>query len=189
MKNYQSFVLQVDYKLILKDLISFLSYINFGLSGSIASAPSVNHNDFTAYQRYNVKDDYNFSSVYFAADNVKAGKEKSYSIYGKVSVPVFIVTPELILHAGIMAGINYYTADLSYIYSLRNGVYSYPDLGGIQYVSLQNDQNIPRTESISRHKFIISPLVELNLNLFKNVLLKFTTSGYNFFSINAGVEF
>jgi hypothetical protein len=99
-----------------------------------------------------------------------------------------MVTPELILHAGVMAGMSFTSADLSYLYTIRNGTTTWTWNGGYQYVSFQNDLNVPRTNSISRHVLNISPIVELNLNLLKNVLVKFTTSGYNFFSINAGVE-
>jgi hypothetical protein len=188
MKNFQSLGLQVDYKVILKELMSFLAYIDFGLGGSIASGPSSNHDAFTSYERYNTIDDNNFSSVYFAANNIKLSNEKCYSIFGKVSIPVLMVTPELILHAGVMAGMSFTSADLSYLYTIRNGTTTWTWNGGYQYVSVQNDLNVPRTNSISRHVLNISPIVELNLNLLQNVLVKFTTSGYNFFSINAGVE-
>jgi len=189
MKNFQSFGLQVDYKVVLKELMSFFAYIDFGLGGSIASAPSANHDDFTSYERYNTIDDNNFSSVYFAANNIKLSNEKCYSIFGKVSIPVLMVTPELILHAGVLAGMSFTSVDLSCLYTIRNGIITYSWDGGYQYVSLQNDLNVPRTKSISRHILNISPLVEVNLNLLNNVLVKFTISGYNFISINASVEF
>ncbi len=185
--DYQSFVLQAEYKILRKELISFLSYINIGLSFSTASAPPSSHDDYSFRQRYNTIDDYNFSSLYYGAKNIKLKQQKYYSLYGKFSIPIFAATPDLILHIGIFAGLNYYTADLSYSY--RNTVYSYTLNGGYQYVYLQNVKNAPYEESISRHIFYVSPVVELNLNLLKYILLKFTTSGWDYFSINAGVEF
>ncbi|MDR3666819.1 MAG: hypothetical protein P4L35_08260 [Ignavibacteriaceae bacterium] len=78
MKNFQSFGLQIDYKVMLKDLFSFLAYIDIGLGGSMASSSSAKHDDFTSYQRYNSIDDNNFSSVYFAAKNINLSSEKYY---------------------------------------------------------------------------------------------------------------
>jgi hypothetical protein len=188
-KDYQSFVLQAEYKILRKELISFLSYINIGLSFSTASAPPISHDDYSFHQRYNTIDDYNFSSLYYGAKNIKLNQQKYYSLYGKFSIPIFAATPELILHIGIFAGLNYYTADMSYNYSIINGVYSYSEPDGIKYVYLQNDLNIPKTESISRYVFYISPILELDYNLLKNILVRLTISGYNVFSLNAGVEF
>ena len=41
-KSYQTFVLQAEYKFLLKELISFLSYINIGINASAASSPLIN---------------------------------------------------------------------------------------------------------------------------------------------------
>ena len=188
-KNYQTFVLQAEYKFLLKELISFLSYINIGINASTASSPIINLDNYFYSQDYNVISETNYSNRYFVANNIKISEQKYYSLYGKISVPVLIITPEIIVNAGVMGRINYYLANLSYNYSYRNTVYSYTLNGGYQYVYLQNVKNAPYEESISRHMFYVSPVVELNFSLLKDILFQFTTSGFNYFSINAGVEF
>ena len=188
-RNYTTVIIQAEYKFFIKELISFLSYINIGISASIASSPSITRANIFLSEDYNVRNDANYSNRYFTANDIKISQQKFYSLYGKISVPVFAISPDFILHAGIIGGTNNYIAELTYNYSYRNTEYSWTPNAGYQYFYLQNDKNVPRKESISRHIFYVSPVVELNLNLLKNILFKFTTSGYNFFSINAGVEF
>jgi len=188
-KNYPSFVIQGGYKLLLKDFNSFLSYIDIGIGFSAANLPSFNPNDFSYNQQYNVINVVNYSSLSFSADNIRISKQIYFSLNGKISVPIFMVTPEIIVQAGILGGINYYSADVSYNYTFINTVYTYNWRDGNKIKYLQNDVNIPRNESISRHIFNITPIAELNFKLSGNMLVKFTTSGYNYFNINAGVEF
>jgi hypothetical protein len=187
-KNYPSFTLQADYKILLKEYVFFLSYINLGLRFSTASSPSIDHNDFAFYQRYNDINWANYSSLDFKANNIKLSEQKYYSFFGKISLPVFIISPDLILQAGIQTGINYYLADVSYNYSFINTVFTYNSLDYYKYVYLQRDLNVSKSESISRYSFGIYPIFELNYNLLKNVIVKLATSGYNYFSLNAGVE-
>jgi hypothetical protein len=186
-KDYQSVILQADYKIYFKELISIFSYLDIGIAASTASSQDVEHGKFSYYNRYNYIDDNNYSAVYYAANNIKLTKEKNYSLYGKISIPVFVISPEIILHAGVLGRINYYSAELNYNYTLRDDKITYNYLSGYTTTFYQNLVNIPKTESVARHLFFISPIIELNYNVFRNIVFKFTTTGYDYFSINAGV--
>jgi hypothetical protein len=187
-KSYQTIGLQAVYRFYLKDVISPLSYLNFSLEFTKNTSKSLKVNDVSFSEIYNYFDSYNFSEIYYSAKNIGVGDQNSYYFHLKITSPILIFNPELILEIGFQSGINYYSTDVNYLLNLRNIQYSYSEQLGLSQIWLQNEKNVMKTDKLSKSVFYASPVLQLNYTFLRSIFIEYSL-GYNFTGLSAGVRF
>jgi hypothetical protein len=176
----------LDYKLFLKNYISFFYYLRFEGSFLInTSGQEIGMNTADFDYQANLTDTRYYENINFLEKRMKVNSINTVRI--EISSPVFFITRDFFFEVGISSAYNILCYELTYQYNYYRKA-EYFTFGGWDTYEIRQGKSDLISENKISTDIVITPIINVVYDLSSHLITRLNLS-YKFASLNVGLSF